>query len=32
MAETTAKRLLCCWFRGTAKAMGRVSVVGEGYV
>jgi hypothetical protein len=25
VAETTVKRLLCCWFRGIGKAMGKVN-------
>jgi hypothetical protein len=32
VAETTAKRLLCCGFQCIGKAMGQVYNVGGGYV
>jgi hypothetical protein len=32
VAETTVKRLLCCGFRRTGKAMGHVSQCGGGFV
>jgi hypothetical protein len=32
VAETTVRRLLCCGFRGTGKAMGQCVNVGGGYV